>query len=224
MTAGDRSPKLGFRFITMTLSDYIESLTVTQGTGAGSTFRLFPWERRFLRGAFADDAQESALSIGRGNGKTALVSAIGCACLDGPLAAPRAEVVIVASSLDQARIAGGHVLAMLPGGHDPRRFRVWDSTNKFEILNRSNGVRLKCAGSDPRRAHGLAPVLVIADEPAQYEPNKSARMIAALRTSLGKIPNSRLIALGTRPDDSEHWFQKLLDGGRGFSFVLFGAS
>ena len=30
------------------------------------------------------------------------------------------------------------------------------------------GARVRCIGSDPRRAHGLAPVLVLADEPAQW--------------------------------------------------------
>ena len=43
-------------------------------------------------------------------------------------------------------------------------------------------------------------------------------MIAALRTGLGKVPGSRLIALGTRPDSSDHWFAKALGaGGEGYS-------
>ena len=37
-------------------------------------------------------------------------------------------------------------------------------------------------------------------------------MLAALRTSLGKQPGARLIALGTRPASSEHWFAKMLGG------------
>ena len=76
---------------------------------------------------------------------------------------------------------------------------------------------MRVLGSDPRRAHGLAPILVIADEPAQWPPSTSAGMIAALRTSLGKIDGGRLIALGTRPADSEHWFEKMLSGGADYS-------
>ena len=34
--------------------------------------------------------------------------------------------------------------------------------------------------------------------------------MAALRTGLGKFPGSRLIALGTRPDDDAHWFARML--------------
>ena len=52
----------------------------------------------------------------------------------------------------------------------------------------------------------LAPTLILADEPAQWEASKADKMIAALRTSMGKIPNARLIALGTQPDNADNWF------------------
>ena len=37
-------------------------------------------------------------------------------------------------------------------------------------------------------------------------------MVTALRTSRGKIPNSKMLWLGTRPADSSHPFQRALDG------------
>ena len=37
-------------------------------------------------------------------------------------------------------------------------------------------------------------------------------MLAALETSMGKIPDSRMISLGTTSDDSSHWFSKWLEG------------
>ncbi|MDE2823530.1 MAG: hypothetical protein OXK79_08495, partial [Chloroflexota bacterium] len=40
---------------------------------------------------------------------------------------------------------------------------------------------------------------------------KRDKAYAALRTSLGKIPGSRLVALGTRPADNGHLFGKLLE-------------
>ena len=72
---------------------------------------------------------------------------------------------------------------------------------------------MRCIGSDPKRAHGLAPVLVLADEPAQWEATKRDAMRAALATAMGKIDDSRMIALGMRPADPAHWFSKMLDGG-----------
>ena len=73
-----------------------------------------------------------------------------------------------------------------------------------------HGARVRCMGSDPRRLHGIRPLLVLADEPAQWEASKSDRARAALATSLGKVPGSRLVALGTRPAGKAHWFARLL--------------
>ena len=121
---------------------------------------------------------------------------------------------------EQARIAFEHVLAFLRERYDlsdGKEWRVWDSANNARIERRSNGARVKCIGSDPARAHGLAPVLALLDEPAQWEPSTSERMLAAITTASGKLPNSRIIALGTRPADAEHWFAKMLDGGADYA-------
>ena len=158
-----------------------------------------------------------ALSIARGAGKTTLTAAIATAAIDGPLAQPRAEAVIVASSFSQARIGFEHTLAFLAArGHDlddRKRWRRQDSQNSATLEDRRTGSRVRCVGSDPARAHGLAPVLVLADEPAQWPGTTSEKMRVALATSMGKIEGSRLIALGTRPADPSHWFETMLAGG-----------
>ena len=94
-----------------TLIDYLEGLTITQGRLAGQPFPLFPWERRFVKGAFRSGVSEAALSVARGNGKTTLVAGLGAAAVDGPLAVPRAETLLVASSFEQGRISFEHILA-----------------------------------------------------------------------------------------------------------------
>ena len=45
------------------------------------------------------------------------------------------------------------------------------------------------------------------------------RMLAALTTSRGKIPNSRCCWIGTRPSFLDHPFEKLLAGGADYSQV-----
>ena len=196
------------------LVPFLESLTVSQGRLAGQRFTALPWQVRFVRGAFHEGVQSAALSVARGNGKTSLLSAIACAYLDGPLAVPRGEVVIVASSFLQARLSFEHVLAFLGDKLGDRdRWRTWDTAQTALIEDRKTGSRVRCVGSDPRRAHGLAPVLVLADEPAQWPTSTSDNMRAALVTASGKQPHSRFVALGTRPADPEHWFSKMLAGG-----------
>lgn len=195
--------------------DGLGKLTVTQGEGAGGRFVPFPWEKRFIRGALAPGRAWAALSVARGNGKTTIVSALGVAALVGPLRRPRGEVVICASSFEQARIAFDHIKSfMAPAlAANPHRFRVQDSANRASIEDRETGCRVRCIGSDARRAHGLAPVLVLADEPAQWEPGRAEAMFAALKTGLGKIKDGRLWALGTMPADSLHWFSKMFTPG-----------
>ncbi|MCY4637544.1 MAG: hypothetical protein OXG04_24140 [Acidobacteria bacterium] len=53
--------------------DYLAGLTLTGGDRDGEPFTVLPWESRFCRGAFAVDGP-AALSVARGNGKSALVA------------------------------------------------------------------------------------------------------------------------------------------------------
>lgn len=199
--------------------DYIENLTLTQGRFAGQPFKLHPWEKRFLRGFTATDG-DCALSVARGNGKSTLIAGIGCAALDGPLMEPHSQVVVAASSFDQGRIIFEHVKAFMGDKlADTKRWRMQDNMNRAIITDRRTGASLRCIGSDPRRMHGLAPRLVVGDEVAQWEPNKLDKALAALQTSMGKIPDSRALWIGTRPDSSDHPFSKFLYGGCEYSQV-----
>ena len=200
------------------LTAYLGRLTVSQGRLAGQPFTVLPWQAQFVRRGFAPGVQSAALSVSRANGKTALLSGIAAATLDGPLMVPRGEAVIVASSFEQARIAFEHVLAFMGDKlADKRIWKVWDTAQQARIEHRLTGARVRCIGSDPRRAHGLAPVLVLADEPAQWPQTTGERMLAALRTAAGKQPHSRFVAIGTRPADPEHWFSKMLAGGADYA-------
>ena len=204
-----------------TLYSYIESLTVSQGAHAGSNFVLLAWQKRFLKGAFADGVHTAALSIARGNGKTTLLAAIASAAVNGPLAQPNAETLVVASSFSQAKIAFSHIRNFLQPVIDasPADWSVQDSANHATIVFKPTGSSIRAVSSDPKRAHGRAPILIISDEPSQHPPSTSNRMLAALETSLGKITGSRMIALGTRPADDSHWFAKWLNGGADYGQV-----
>ena len=207
---------------------HIEGFRVSQGRLAGSRFQVWPWEKRFIFGTFRDGVGTAGLSIGRGNGKTTLLSAVAVATVPpGPLWVPRGETLIVASSFEQARVSFEHCLAFLADVLEAdrarrvpdREWRVWDTAQQARIEHRKTGARIRCLGSDPRRAHGLAPTLVMADEPAQWPSSTGSKMVSALRTAAGKQPLSRFVALGTKPDDPEHWFSRLLADGVDYSQI-----
>ena len=199
---------------------YIQGLVIGQGRHAGQPMHLLGWQRRFLSGAFGQDG-DAALSMGRGNGKTTFTAAIACAAVDvdGPLVEPMAETLLVASSFDQGLIAFRHILHFLGPSLERhgRRFRIQDSANRATIQDRKTGALLRVLGSDPRRLHGAAPKLLLLDEVAQWPPERVRPMLAALKTSRGKIPGSKALWLGTRPAAVDHPFQRALDGhGVGF--------
>ena len=201
-------PASNNRRLAAELLAFVGGLRVTQGPRTGELLEPLPWEKRFIRGAFRPGVRRAALSLARGQGKTTLAAAIAAASVVGPLAQPRAETILVASSFAQARLAFDHVVAFLG---DWVGLRVLNNANAAMVENLATGARLRAIASDPSRAHGLAPGLAILDEPAQWPAAQADRMIAAIGTSLGKIAGARLVAIGTRPADSGHWFGKWLD-------------
>ena len=192
-------------------------LTLSGGDLDGQPFEVWPWEKRFIRGVFRHPGN-AAVSLGRGNGKSGFLAAWATAVVfpGGPLHGNRREVICVASAFKQSREIFEDVLAFARGlGHDLADRSLWrlqDSANMATLEYRPTGAKLRCIGSDPRRAHGARPFLVLADEGAQWESasGKSEAMISALRTGLGKTPGSRLVALGTLPADGQHWFSQML--------------
>ena len=192
---------------------YCERLIIGQGRLAGQRMKLFGWQKRFIRGAFGIDG-DAGLTLARGGGKTTFTAALAAATLDGPLLEPMAETVIVASSFEQGLIAFRHIQHFMGDQlADKARWRIQDSANRASIENRKTGSRLRVIGSDPRRAHGLAPKLMLLDEVAQWPHTTIDRMLAALETSKGKIPGSRALWLGTRAATPDHPFERALAGG-----------
>ena len=194
------------------LADYAS--TLRPPVGAGDRIELWPWQAQFFR-RFAE-AQESGLSMGRGNGKTSVCAFLACAALDGPLAVPGADVVLVASRLEQARTAYRQILQCLgPRIEDRKRWsRGASPSTGIHISNKTLGIRCVAMAHNASGLHGLTPSLAILDEPAQWG-RDGGRVHTALSTAMGKIPGSRLVAIGTLPDAANHWFAELATGDAG---------
>lgn len=188
-----------------------ESLTVTQGRLRGEKLTVLDWEREFAE--MVAEFSKVGLSMARGNGKSFIASALACSALvpTGALFQERGEIVAVASSMGQARIVFSHVVHFLQDVFEENKkdWRINEHSHQLLIRHRPSGTELKAIGSDPRRAHGLAPTLVLADEPAQWI-SGGRKMYNALKTALGKQMNAKLVAIGTLPEDEGHWFTELL--------------
>ena len=178
-------------------------------------FKMQRWETDFLTRFEGSDC-DAAISVPRGNGKTKLSASVACAIVDPRSAMHGGEVVAVASSFAQARTIFEDVLSLLGpaiakgGTGKTGAWRIQDSIKHAEIQHRETKSRLRCLGADPAAMHGLRPRLVVCDELAQWLPARIDRALAALRTGLGKVPNSRLLAIGTRPATEDHPFARML--------------
>jgi len=201
-----------------------KNLKVSQGRRTGEAFSILPWQAEFLDGALAPRVFDAALSMARGNGKSTFAAAVMVAALVGPLRQPRGEVLLVASSFAQARIVYEHVLAFVQPWIEARAldWKIEDSSQRASITHKPSGARVRCIGSDPKRAHGLAPAFCVLDEPSQWPENTGAKMLAAIETAAGKVPGSRRWLIGTKHDDTEHFFSKALRAGADFSMVFSG--
>ena len=142
--------------------EWLGTLTLSGGDLDGQKFTCWPWERSFILGTFSQPGN-AALSIARGNGKSGFVAGLATAvvCPGAPLHGTKREVVCCASSFGQARIIFEDVLSYVRGlGHDLADRSLWrlqDSANQATLEYRPTGARVKCIGSDAKRAHGLAP-------------------------------------------------------------------
>ena len=190
--------------------EHISSLTVTEGEAAGENLRVLPWQKKFVRGAFAPGVEIAALSVARGNGKSTIISGIASAYIDGPLSRDRTEIVCLAGSHNQAKLIFEHILEFLGIREGDPRYRLSNSVNYSRLLDKARRIKLTCRGANAKSLHGIAPSLILLDEPAQIAANQRDQLLAAARTSLGKQPGAKLITLGTRSDDPGHFFNRLL--------------
>ena len=176
-------------------------------------FSVLKWERLFLNKFTATDCDVN-ISVPRGNGKSAIASALACAVVDpdGPLHGEEDEVTVVASSHRQATIVFEDALRLLQKktGLSRNEWRVQDTMNASLLEHRASGSRLRCVGSDPRKMHGLRSKFIVGDECAVWDTAKVESALSAITTSLGKCDGSRRILIGTRPADETHPFSKAL--------------
>ena len=175
--------------------------------------RLLGFHERWLRGTFAPGIDTSALSVPRGNAKSATCGRLVALCMTpgSCLWRPGLETVVVAGSLAQARRTWGFARQVL--GEDLYSWR--DSDQRIGVTHKATGQVAYVISSNAKKALGLSQFgLIIGDEPGSWEAREGEFMYDALRESIGKLPDQRVLLVGTRaPAEPGSWWLSLLDGG-----------
>ena len=191
---------------------FLESLAIPEGPMAGQPVKLAPYQRQFVKGALADGVSVAVLSIGRGNGKSALSAGIALGAVMGEWERqPRREILIAARTRDQARIAFDFVVGfILSLPEDAQKLFTIRRSPRLEIEGDGGGHFIRAIAADGKTALGSAPTLVLMDERGHWAAENGDALEHALLSGLGKRGGRAIIISTSAPDDA-HPFSVWLD-------------
>lgn len=193
---------------------FLEKLRIPEGPLAGQKVRLAPFQKQFVAGALGEDVSVAALSIGRGNAKTALSAGLALGALLGEWdKQPRRDIPIAARTRDQARIAyefaAGFARSLPTKIQKQLTFR---RSPRLEIEYEGNGGGhvIRAIAADGKSALGTAPTFALLDERGHWQKDQGDALEHALLSALGKR-NGRALIISTSAPDDAHPFSKWLD-------------
>lgn len=186
-------------------------LNVPEGAHVAKPIKLRAWQKDIIRKIYDTPTRQAIISLGRKNGKTALVAMIVLAHLVGPEARRNAQIYSAAQSRDQAAIVFGlasKMVRMSPTLNAPDKVVVRESAK--ELFSPLTGVRYKALSADATTAYGFSPVLVIHDELGQVRGPRSD-LYDALETAMGAQSEPMSIVISTQAPTSLDLLSKLID-------------
>ena len=137
---------------------FIETLAIPTGPKAGHKIKLAGFQRAFIKGALAAGVTIGALSVARGNGKSALTAGLALGHLIGEIDGQvRRECLIGARTRDQGRVVYDYVTGLSHSLPDETRRRLtFRKAPRLEIeFEDDNGPHLiRVLASDGRAALG----------------------------------------------------------------------
>jgi len=197
---------------------FIQSLKVTSGALAGQKFKLRPWQKEIIEEWYAEKngrriVRTGLLSMGRKNGKTALVSALAMAHLLGPECERRGQIVAAASDRDQSGLIFDEILAFI---EDNPRFDEECNVKRHEkvIEHLPSGSKFRALSSDAKKSHGLSPSLVLMDELSQWGDGIGRRLYDALVSGSGARKDPLTVVISTQAADDNALLSRLIDYGK----------
>jgi len=138
---------------------------VPDGRDVGKPIRLLDFQRAFLVDVFDNPhgTRRAILSVGRKNGKTALIGALMLAYVVGPLHQANAQVFSAALSREQASLIFALMAKMVRLDQDLMdRIAVKDSTRELHCAE--TGVHFRALSAEASTALGTSPLMFVFDE------------------------------------------------------------
>ena len=171
---------------------------VPEGALVGQPIKLEEFQLDFIRGVYdnANGTSHGILSIGRKNGKTALIACLLLAHLVGPVAIQNSQIVSGALSREQASLVFNLAVKMIQ--LNPKLSNIISiKPSGKRLIGLPMNVEYRALAADGRTAQGLSPVLAILDEIGQIQGPQSA-FVDAITTAQGAHKNPLLLSISTQ--------------------------
>lgn len=195
---------------------FMESLPVTSGALAGTTFRVRPWQRKFLKSVYSTDRRNrrqvrtAVLSMARKNGKTDVAARLALCHIAGPEAEERGEVYSAANDRFQAGRIFSEICAIIE--RVPwldARISIRRHSKELEDIG-GTGTVFAALSADVATKHGLSPSMWIYDELGQ---SPSRDLYDTLDTAMGARAEPLSVIISTQAARDEAPMSELVDYG-----------
>ena len=186
---------------------------VPEGRHVGKPLKLMEFQRSFICAIYDNQAGTSRayLSVGRKNGKSALIACIALAHIVGPEARLNSQIVSGARSREQAALVFKLMQKMVALSPELRAKRVTRITPSQKMITGVQmNVEYKAISAEAGTAHGLSPVLAILDEVGQIK-GPADDFVEAITTSQGAHDDPLLIAISTQAATDNDLFSRWID-------------
>lgn len=182
-----------------------------EGKHVGQPLKLLEFQKQFIREIYDNKAGTSRayLSIGRKNGKSALISCLVLAHLVGPEARLNSQIISGARSREQAALVFKLAQKMIYLSPELKKVTHITPSQKM-ITGKLMNVEYRAISAEAGTAHGLSPVLAILDEVGQIK-GPHDDFVEAITTSQGAHDNPLLIAISTQAATDNDLFSRWLD-------------
>lgn len=184
---------------------------VPEGKLVGQPMKLMAFQRKFILDIYDNPKGTSRayLSVGRKNGKSALIAAILLAHIVGPEARQNSQIISGARSRDQASLV--FKLAEKMVRLSPRLSQLIKIVpSQKSLVGLPMNVEYRAISAEAGTAHGLSPVLAILDEVGQVR-GPTDSFIEAIETAQGAHDDPLLIAISTQASTDGDLFSIWLD-------------
>ena len=200
------------------ITAFIESLNVPDGAMAGRPLRLREWQKDYIGqvyGPVGPDGlrlvRQALVTMGRKNGKTALIAGLCLAHLCGPAAVRNGELYSVAFDREQAAQVFKYMRGMVEQDEELSvRLNIIYSSKK--IVDSVSGSIYQALSAESRSKHGKSSSFIIFDELAQF--GRDRELYDVMMTSRGAHAEPLVWCISTQAPDDAALFSELVDYGK----------